>query len=38
VHNYKPGDSYFIQQGAVVLWDVKGHRVRKSFFNIVEAP
>jgi len=37
VHSYKPGDSYFIQQGAVVLWDVKGHRVRKSFFNVVEA-
>jgi uncharacterized protein len=35
-HTYKPGDTYFIQQGAVILWDVKGDRVRKSFFNIRE--
>ena len=37
-HLYKPGDSYFIKQGAVVTWDVKSERVIKSFFNIVEAP
>lgn len=33
-HTYRPGDSYFIAQGAVVLWDVRGRRVRKSFLNI----
>lgn len=37
-HLYKPGDSYFIKQGAVVTWDVKSERVIKSFFNIVEGP
>ena len=37
-HTYKPGDSYFIRQGSVVLWEVKGKQVIKSFFNIVEAP
>lgn len=31
----KKGDSYFIRQGEVVLWEVQGERVRKSFFNIV---
>lgn len=31
----KKGDSYFIRQGEVILWDVQGDRVRKSFFNIV---
>jgi len=36
VHVYRKGDSYFIRQGEVILWDVKGNRVRKSFFNIVE--
>jgi uncharacterized cupin superfamily protein len=30
---YGPGDSYFIQQGQVVIWEVRGPRVRKSFFN-----
>ena len=35
-HTYRPGDSYFIKQGQVVIWDVKGERVIKSFFNIVE--
>ncbi|GAB4201006.1 MAG: cupin domain-containing protein [Roseiflexaceae bacterium] len=34
---YKPGDSYFIRQGEVVLWEVKGKRVRKSFFHIFES-
>ena len=37
-HSYKAGDSYFIRQGQVVLWDVKGKQVIKSFFNIVESP
>jgi len=31
---HAPGDSYLIQQGDVVLWEVLGPRVRKSFFNI----
>lgn len=35
-HTYRPGDSYFIKQGQIVIWEVKGTRVRKSFFNIVE--
>ncbi|WP_224368941.1 cupin domain-containing protein [Hyalangium versicolor] len=35
-HTYRPGDSYFIQRGQVVLWDVKGERTIKSFFNIIE--
>ena len=30
----QPGDSYFIQQGERILWDVKTPRLRKSFFNI----
>ena len=33
-HTYRPGDSYLIKQGQVVIWDVQGERVRKSFFNI----
>jgi uncharacterized protein len=32
-HTYRPGDSYFIKQGQIVLWEVRGPRVRKSFFN-----
>jgi hypothetical protein len=36
-HLYKAGDSYFIRQGQVVIWEVKGKQVLKSFFNIVEA-
>lgn len=35
-YTYRPGDSYLIQQGQVVIWEVKGKHVRKSFFNIVE--
>ncbi len=35
-HTYRPGDSYLIKQGEVVVWDVKGERVRKSFFNITQ--
>ncbi|MFE8603626.1 cupin domain-containing protein [Archangium violaceum] len=37
-HKYKAGDSYFIRQGQVILWEVKGKEVIKSFFNTVEAP
>jgi uncharacterized protein len=36
-HTYRPGDSYFIKQGQVVLWEVRGPRVRKSFFNITQS-
>lgn len=35
-HTYKPGDSYFIKQGAIIIWEVKTDRVRKSFFNVRE--
>lgn len=35
-HTYRPGDSYFVRQGQVVVWEVRGERVRKSFFNITE--
>jgi hypothetical protein len=31
----KAGDSYFVRQGQVVIWDVKGKYVVKSFFNVV---
>ncbi|WP_375766538.1 cupin domain-containing protein [Archangium gephyra] len=37
-HLYKPGDSYFIRQGQVIIWDVKDKQVIKSFFNVVEPP
>jgi uncharacterized cupin superfamily protein len=36
-HLYKAGDSYFIRQGQVLVWDVKGKQVIKSFFNTVES-
>jgi uncharacterized protein len=36
-HTYGPGDSYLIQQGQVVRWEVAGPRVRKSFFNIAQS-
>jgi len=35
-HTYKPGDSYFIKQNEIVIWEVPVERVRKSFFNIIE--
>lgn len=35
-HTYRPGDSYLIQQGQVVVWDVRVPRLRKSFFNVVD--
>lgn len=34
----KPGDSYLIRQHQIILWEVKGKHVIKSFFNIVEQP
>jgi uncharacterized protein len=33
---FRPGDSYFITQGAVIIWEVKGERVIKSFFNYAD--
>lgn len=36
-HTFRPGDSYLIRQGEVVLWEVRGERLRKSFFNSTEA-
>ena len=27
------GDSYFITQGSIILWEVRGARVQKTFFN-----
>jgi uncharacterized protein len=27
------GDSYFIRQGSIILWEVRGERVQKTFFN-----
>ena len=35
-HTFKVGDSYLIRQGSVILWDVKGSHVIKSFFNVTE--
>ena len=32
----KAGDSYFIRQGSDILWEVRGPRVQKSFFNRTE--
>lgn len=31
-----PGDSYFIRQGSVVLWEVRAGTVQKTFFNRTE--
>ncbi|MDQ4116087.1 MAG: cupin domain-containing protein [Actinomycetota bacterium] len=33
-HTYRPGDSYVIEQDAVVRWEVRGRPVQKSFLNI----
>ncbi|WP_320671065.1 cupin domain-containing protein [Patulibacter defluvii] len=33
----RPGDSYLIRQGSTILWEVRGARVQKTFFNRVEA-
>jgi len=35
-YTYRPGDTYLIKQGQVIVWDVKVDRVRKTFFNITE--
>ena len=35
-HTYRPGDSYLIPQGSVVLVEVHSHFLQKSFLNIVE--
>ena len=35
-HTFRPGDSYLIEQGQVVIWDVRGERVRKSFLNVTQ--
>ncbi|MBV7333128.1 DUF861 domain-containing protein [Chloroflexi bacterium TSY] len=35
-HTFRPGDSYLIEQGEVILWDVQGARVRKSFYNFAQ--
>lgn len=32
----KPGDCYVVRQGQVIIWDVKGKQVIKSFFNVVD--
>jgi uncharacterized protein len=32
-HIYRPGDSYFIQQGSNILWEQRVPIVQKSFFN-----
>ena len=36
-YTLRPGDSYFMPQGEIMVWKVEGPRVRKSFFNIVES-
>lgn len=35
-HTFRRGDSYLIRQGEVVVWRVRGARMRKSFFNRTE--
>ena len=35
-HSLQAGDSYFIRQGSDILWEVRGPRVQKSFFNRTE--
>lgn len=37
IHRYKAGDSYLIRQGQVIIWEVKGKEVIKSFLNTVES-
>ncbi len=29
----QPGDSYLVRQGSVILWEVRGQAVQKTFFN-----
>jgi uncharacterized protein len=33
---FRKGDSYFMRQGQVVMWEVRGAYVLKAFFNITE--
>lgn len=35
-HTFRKGDSYFIRQGQVILWEVTTPYVIKSFFNVTE--
>jgi hypothetical protein len=35
-HVFKPGDSYLLKQGTVVVWDQFSPILQKSFFNVVE--
>jgi uncharacterized cupin superfamily protein len=35
-HIFKPGDSYLIQQGSVVVWEQNDPLLQKSFFNVVQ--
>lgn len=35
-HTFRKGDSYFIRQGQVIRWEVRGKYVLKSFFNYSE--
>lgn len=35
-YTFRPGDSYFIEQGEVILWNVQKTRVRKSFYNFTQ--
>jgi uncharacterized protein len=37
-HTFEEGDSYIIQQGSVVLWEVNVPYVQKSFLNYTLAP
>ncbi len=34
--DYRPGDSYFITQGQIIVWEVKSERMIKSFFNYAD--
>lgn len=38
VHTFGPGDSYIIEAGATVQWDVVTPRMQKSFMNVVTVP
>lgn len=38
VHVFGPGDSYIIEAGTTVQWDVITPRMQKSFMNVVAAP
>lgn len=36
-YTYCAGDSFLIKQGEIIIWEVKGTRVRKSFLNVAES-